>query len=56
MFSKKFENLGIYYYVEEYIGNYSNKLWIDDGRVLNDMFFFFNIYLNFGKWFYFIYI
>ena len=48
-FSKKLENLGINHYAEEYIGNHVNKLWTDDGRALNDMFPFFDTYLQFEK-------
>lgn len=47
MFSKKLENHGIVHYAEEYIGTHSNKLWTEDGRALNDMFPFFNRYLEF---------
>lgn len=46
-FSRKLENLGINHYAEEYIGTHTNKIWTDDGRVLNDMLPFFNRYLNF---------
>lgn len=45
--SKKLENLGINHYAEEYIGTHGNKLWTDDGRVINDMFPFFDHYLKF---------
>ncbi len=46
-FSQKLENLGINHYAEEYIGTHGNKLWTDDGRGLNDMLPFFNMYLKF---------
>jgi len=47
IFSEKLENLGINHYAEEYIGTHSNKIMTDDGRLLNDMFPFFNTYLKF---------
>lgn len=47
IFSKKLEKLGIHHYAEEYIGNHTNKIWTDDGRVLNDMLPFFDTYLKF---------
>ena len=47
MFSQKLEKLGIKHYAEEYIGDHYDKLFTDDGRILNDMFPFFNTYLNF---------
>lgn len=47
--SKKLENLGIEHYAEEYIGTHTNKIWTDDGRALNEMLPFFNIYLEFEK-------
>lgn len=49
LFSKKLENLGINHFAEEYIGNHSNKLFTDDGRVMNDMLPFFNTYLKFEE-------
>ncbi len=48
-FSQKLENLGIEHYAEEFIGNHENKLWTDDGRVLNEMLPFFNTYLTFEE-------
>ncbi len=48
-FSKKLENLGIDHYAEEYIGTHGNKLWTDDGRALNDMLPFFDMYLEFSE-------
>lgn len=47
MFSQKLENLGINHYAEEYIGDHGNKLWTEDGRILNDLLPFFNDYLTF---------
>jgi len=48
LFSQKLENLGIDHFAEEYIGTHSNKIWTEDGRVLNRLLPFFNIYLEFG--------
>jgi len=47
MFSQKLENLGIEHFAEEYIGTHTNKIWTEDGRVLNSMLPFFNAYLQF---------
>ncbi len=47
MLSQRLENLGIEHLAEEYIGNHGNKIWTNDGRVLNDMLPFFNDYLVF---------
>lgn len=47
MLSQRLENLGIEHFAEEYIGNHVNKIWTEDGRVLNDMLPFFNDYLAF---------
>ncbi len=47
MFSVKLENLGIHHYAEEYIGTHVDKIWTEDGRVLNAMLPFFNNYLQF---------
>ena len=49
MFSQKLENLGIEHFAEEYIGNHVNKIWTNDGRVLNDFLPFFNEYLVFDQ-------
>jgi hypothetical protein len=49
MFSQKLENLGIEHFAEEYIGTHTNKIWTEDGRVLNSMLPFFNTYLQFEK-------
>jgi S-formylglutathione hydrolase FrmB len=46
-FSKKLEELGINHYAEEYIGDHGNKLYTDDGRVLNELLPFFNTHLKF---------
>ena len=45
--SQKLENLGVNHYAEEYIGTHGNRVYTEDGRVLNDMLPFFNTYLNF---------
>ena len=47
MFSQKLENLGIPHYAEEYLGAHSDKVYTDDGRVLNRMLPFFDRYLAF---------
>jgi enterochelin esterase-like enzyme len=47
LMSEKLERLGINHYAEEFIGAHGNKLWTDDGRVLNDLLPFFNTYLKF---------
>ena len=47
MLSQWLENLGINHFAEEYIGDHGNKIWADDGRVLNDLLPFFNDYLKF---------
>jgi len=49
MLSQKLENLGIAHFAEEYIGDHGNKIWTNDGRVLNDLLPFFNDYLKFEK-------
>ncbi len=46
-FSQRLENLGIEHLAEEYRGTHGNKIWTEDGRVLNDMLPFFNAYLEF---------
>lgn len=46
-FSLKLEQLGIAHFAEEYLGDHSDKIWSDDGRVLNDMLPFFDTYLKF---------
>jgi enterochelin esterase-like enzyme len=48
LFSQKLENLGIEHFAEEYIGTHTNKIWTEDGRVLNSLLPFFNTYLQFG--------
>jgi S-formylglutathione hydrolase FrmB len=48
LFSQKLENLGIEHFAEEYIGTHTNKIWTEDGRVLNSLLPFFNVYLHFG--------
>ncbi len=49
MFSQRLENLGINHYAEEYIGDHNNKIWANDGRVINDLLPFFNDYLKFEQ-------
>jgi hypothetical protein len=49
MFSQELENLGIEHFAEEYIGTHTNKIWTEDGRVLNSLLPFFNTYLQFEK-------
>jgi S-formylglutathione hydrolase FrmB len=49
MFSQKLENLGINHYAEEYIGTHGNKIWSEDGRVLNSLLPFFNDHLTFKE-------
>ena len=49
LFSQKLENLGIDHFAEEYIGTHTNKIWTEDGRVLNSLLPFFNTYLDFGE-------
>ena len=46
-FSEKLDELAINHYAETYIGDHVNKIWTDDGRVLNDLLPFFNTYLKF---------
>lgn len=48
LFSQKLENLGIEHFAEEYIGTHFNKIWTEDGRVLNNLLPFFNVYLHFS--------
>lgn len=47
MYSQRLENLGIEHFAEEYIGDHGNKVYSDDGRILNEVFPFFNDYLDF---------
>ena len=49
MFSEELENHAINHYAEEYIGTHTNKIWTQDGRVLNEMLPFFNDYLQFDE-------
>ena len=46
-FSEELETLGIEHYAEEYIGTHGNKRWTQDGRALNDMLPFFNMFLEY---------
>ena len=47
MFSEKLEALGIKHYAEEFIGTHGNKLWSFDGRMINNVFPFFDANLEF---------
>ena len=47
MFSEKLEALGIEHYAEEFIGTHFNKLWSFDGRMINNVFPFFDANLEF---------
>lgn len=47
MISQKLDSYGIRHFAEEYLGDHVNKLWTDDGRVLNDLLPFFHTYLKF---------
>ena len=46
-FSQKLENLGIRHYAEEYLGLHSDRVYIDDGRIIERMLPFFDRYLVF---------
>ncbi|XOV93961.1 MAG: alpha/beta hydrolase [Bacteroidota bacterium] len=46
-FSKQLEELGINHFAEEYNGSHMNKIYEEDGRIMNDMLPFFNTYLKF---------
>jgi len=47
MFSEKLEALGFGHDAEEFIGTHANKLWSFDGRMVNNVFPFFDTYLQF---------
>lgn len=47
-FSEKLENLGVPHYAEEYIGDHTNKISTEDGRILQEMLPFFDRYLIFN--------
>ncbi len=49
MFSEKLEALGIEHYAEEFIGTHANKLWSHDGRMVNNVFPFFDANLEFQE-------
>lgn len=46
-FSKQLEEFDIIHFAEEYNGSHGNKIYTDDGRIMNDMLPFFNTYLKF---------
>jgi enterochelin esterase-like enzyme len=46
-FSRKLEKAGIEHYAEEYIGDHTNKIFTQDGRILNDYLPFLDTYLVF---------
>ncbi len=46
-FSQKLKELGIKHFAEEYNGDHINRVYKEDGRILNDMLPFFNTYLKF---------
>jgi len=46
VFSEKLEELGIDHFAEEYNGSHIDKVYTDDGRFMNDMLPFFNMYLK----------
>jgi len=46
-FSEKLEEFGVNHFAEEYNGSHLDKIYTDDGRFINDMLPFFNIYLKF---------
>jgi S-formylglutathione hydrolase FrmB len=47
--SLKLDSQGINHYAETYIGDHGDKIFTDDGRILNDMLPFFDTYLVFDK-------
>ena len=47
MFSEKLESLEIQHFAEEYIGGHNDKIYSDDGRVVNELIPFFAMYLKF---------
>lgn len=49
IFSEKLEALGIAHYAEEYIGDHINKIWSFDGRMINNVFPFFDANLEFEE-------
>ncbi len=49
MFSEKLEALGFEHYAEEFIGSHANKLWSYDGRMIDNVFPFFDANLEFEE-------
>ncbi len=49
MFSEKLEALGFEHYAEEFIGTHANKLWSFDGRMIDNVFPFFDANLEFEE-------
>ncbi len=47
-FSEKLDEFGINHFAEEYNGSHMDKIYTEDGRFMNDMLPFFNIYLKFN--------
>ena len=47
MFSEKLEKYGIQHFAEEYIGGHNDKIYSADGRVVNELIPFFDMYLEF---------
>ena len=47
MFSKKLDSLKIQHFAEEYAGGHNDKIYSDDGRVVNELIPFFKMYLEF---------
>ncbi|MAJ51798.1 MAG: esterase [Flammeovirgaceae bacterium] len=47
MFSKKLERFEIQHFAEEYIGGHNDKIYSADGRVVNELIPFFDMYLEF---------
>ncbi|KAA2219109.1 alpha/beta hydrolase [Maribacter flavus] len=47
MFSQRLENVGVKHFAEEYIGNHTNNIYTEDGRIPQQMLPFFDYYLDF---------
>ena len=47
MFSKKLDSFKIRHFAEEYAGGHNDKIYSEDGRVVNELIPFFNMYLEF---------
>ncbi|MDC6404034.1 MULTISPECIES: alpha/beta hydrolase [Maribacter] len=46
MFSQRLENVGVKHFAEEYIGNHTNNIYTEDGRIPQQMLPFFDYYLD----------